>query len=84
MCMMPPDEVWRFTKGEVRKANFREHSSLLKNSFALVSAPGSGAENAGFVVFWACFEPLLDRRPDRQRLFQQPDSFHALGCIRGC
>jgi hypothetical protein len=43
----------------------------LKNSFALFSAPSSGTENAVFVVFWPCFGPVLDRRLNRQRLFQQ-------------
>src|SRR5215203_5232806 len=52
--------------------NFREPPSVLKNSFALLSAPCFGAESAVFVVFWPCFEPLLDHRPGRQRLFQQP------------
>jgi hypothetical protein len=37
-----------------------EGVSLLKNSFALPSAPGSGAENDVFVVFWPRFGPLLD------------------------
>ena len=53
--------------------------SVLKNSFALYSALGSGAENVVFVVFWPCFGPLLDRRPGRQRLFQHAVPFHALG-----
>jgi hypothetical protein len=44
---------------------------VLKNSFALSSASEAGAENDVFVVFWPCFGPLLDRRPGRQRLFQQ-------------
>ena len=47
---------------------------MLKNSFALSSAPGSGAENAVIVVFWPCFRALLDRRPGRQRLFQHAET----------
>src|SRR5215216_4862330 len=57
---------------------FRERLSLLKNPFALSSAPGSGAEYAVFVAFWPCFRALLDRRPGRHLLFQQADPFHAL------
>src|SRR5215212_12199236 len=55
--------------------NVGEGVSLLKNSFALYSAPGSGAESAVFVVFWTGFEPLSDRRLGRQLLFQQAGVF---------
>jgi hypothetical protein len=54
---------------------YRKRSSVLKNSLALFSAPGSGAENDAFVVFWPWFGPLLDRRPGRHQLFQQAGSF---------
>src|SRR5215213_6647917 len=36
-------------------ANFGENPSLLKNSFVLSSAPGSGAEYVVFVAFRPCF-----------------------------
>jgi hypothetical protein len=49
--------------------------SLLKNSFALSSAPGSGAEYAVSVVFRPCFWTLLDRRPGRRLLFHQAVDF---------
>src|SRR5829696_1951516 len=49
--------------------------SVLKNSFALISAPGSKAENGEVVVFWPCFGALWDRRPGRHRLFQQAVDF---------
>jgi hypothetical protein len=52
-----------------------EEDSVLKNSFALISAPGSKAENGVFVVFWPCFGALSDRRPGRHRLFQHADFF---------
>src|SRR5215204_966739 len=52
-----------------------EEASLLKNPFALSSAPGSGAEYAVFVAFWPCFRALLDRRPGRHLLFQQAEAF---------
>jgi hypothetical protein len=47
------------------------HGALLKNSFALSCAPGSGAEYVVFVVFWTCFRALLESPPGRQPLFQQ-------------
>jgi hypothetical protein len=31
---------------------YRKRCSVLKNSFALSSAPGSGAEYVVFAVFW--------------------------------
>jgi hypothetical protein len=48
---------------------------VLKNSFALSCAPGSGAEHVVFVVFWTCFRALLESRPGRQPLFQQAEVF---------
>jgi hypothetical protein len=65
--------MWPFLAG-----NFGEQLSVLKNSFALISAPGSKAENGVFVEFSPCFEALSDRRPGRHRLFQQAELFHAL------
>src|SRR5215212_2870526 len=62
-------------------SNFGEYPSLLKNSFALYSAPGSGAESAVFVVYWTGFEPLSDRRLGRQLLFQQADPFYEVGWV---
>ena len=56
-----------------------EDLSLLKNSLALSSAPGSWAEYAVLVVFRPRFRALLDRRPDRRPLFQQAEVFHAFG-----
>jgi hypothetical protein len=41
-------------------------------------SPRSATEYAVYVVFWPYFEPLLDRRPGRQRLFQQPAAFREL------
>jgi hypothetical protein len=58
--------------------NFAEFTSVLKNSFVLISAPGSKAENGEFVVFWPCFGALSDRRPGRHRLFQQAVELYAL------
>src|SRR5215211_4489403 len=52
-----------------------EGVSVLKNSFALSCAPGSGAEYAVFVVFWACFRALLESRPGRQLLSQHAGTF---------
>src|SRR5215217_5729398 len=49
--------------------------SLLKNSFALSPAPGSGAEYAVLVVFRPCFWALLECRSGRQVLFQQAGAF---------
>lgn len=49
--------------------------SLLKNASALSSAPGSEAEYAVLVVSWLCFRALSDRRPGRQLLSQQADTF---------
>jgi hypothetical protein len=50
---------------------FREYPSLLKNPFALTSAPGLGAEYAVSVAFWARFRALLDRRPGRTYFFNR-------------
>jgi hypothetical protein len=65
---------------------YRKRSSVLKNSLALFSASGSGAENDAFVVFWPWFGPLLDRRPGRHQLFQQLDRFRYsdLGSASAC
>src|SRR5215212_1116451 len=49
--------------------------SVLKNPFAPISAPGSEAKCASFVVFWPCLWPHLDRRPGQQRLFQHAGEF---------
>src|SRR3712207_1029714 len=54
---------------------YLKRPSVLKNSFARSSASEPGAENDVFVVFWPCFESLLDRRPGPQRLFQQAGEF---------
>jgi hypothetical protein len=48
---------------------------VLKNPFARSSAPCSGANDYVFVVSLPCFGTLLDHRPGRQRLFQQPQFF---------
>jgi len=37
-----------------------EYPSVLKNSFVLSCAPGSGAEYVVFVVFWPSFRALLE------------------------
>ena len=68
----------RRSSQKAQKAKFAELPSLLKNSFALSSAPGAGAEYYVLVVFRSRFRALLDRRPDRPLLFQQAASFHAL------
>src|SRR5829696_3465761 len=52
-----------------------EGDSVLKNPFAPISAPGSEAQYASFVVFWPCLWPHLDRRPGQQRLFQHAGEF---------
>src|SRR5215207_3118148 len=52
-----------------------EGVSVLKNPFAAISAPGSEAKYASFVVFWPCLWPHLDRRPGQQRLFQHAGVF---------
>jgi hypothetical protein len=48
---------------------------VLKNSFALSSTPGSGAENAVFVVFWPCFRALLDTDRADNGFFNSLDRF---------
>jgi hypothetical protein len=53
------------------------HGALLKNSFALSSAPGSAAEYGVVVVFWPRFRALLEGRSGRQLLFQQAGTFLA-------
>src|SRR5215208_7918734 len=50
-----------------------EGDSVLKSPFAPISAPGSEAKYASFVVFWSCLWPHLDRRPGQKRLFQHAD-----------
>jgi hypothetical protein len=58
---------------------------MLKNPFAPISAPGSEAKYASFVVFWPCLWAHLDRRPGQQRLFQHAEEFsevHLKGCAK--
>ena len=50
------------------------HETLLKNSFALSSAPVRGL-NTPFCSVSALFWALLDRRPDRRLLLQQAGKF---------
>src|SRR5215213_4962901 len=47
--------------------------SVLKNPFAPISAPGSEAKYASFVVCWPGVWPQLDPRPAQQRRFQHAD-----------
>jgi hypothetical protein len=54
------------------------HGALLKNSFVLSCALGSGTKYDVFVAFWSRFRALLGCRPGRHLLFQQADPFHAL------
>src|SRR5215208_4647639 len=58
--------------------SYVEGVSVLKNPFAPISAPGSEAKYASFVVFWPCLWPHLDRRPGQQRLFQHAVDFSHL------
>jgi hypothetical protein len=63
---------------------------VLKDSFALLSAPSYRAENAVVVVFSPCFGPLLDRRCAHTYFFNTLPvnakfaefTFLALRCIR--
>src|SRR5215203_418373 len=68
-CIPPRKIRARLLGGKHTSLKFLVEVSLLKNSFALSPAPGSGAEYAVFVAFWPCFR-ILDRRPDRRLLFQ--------------
>ena len=68
----PWHEVCQSTK-EV--PNFGEYPSLLKNPFAPLSAPSSGAACGVFVAFWSRFRVLLGHRPGRRLLFQHADPF---------
>ena len=53
------------TSPNLQKAKFAEFISLLKNSYALTSAPDSGAKYTVFVVFQPCISALLGcRRAD--------------------
>jgi hypothetical protein len=59
-------------------SDFGEHTSLLKNSFVLSSAPGSGAEYVVFVAFWPCFRiSWTDDRTDDYFLNTLTPSTHS-------
>ena len=50
-----PGPEYYVVLSRILQMDFREGPSVLKNSFALISAPGSNAENGVFVVFWPFF-----------------------------
>src|SRR5215218_8721750 len=74
-CIPPRKIRARLLGGKHTSLKFLVEVSLLKNSFALSPAPGSGAEYAVLVVSRPCFRALLDRLSDRRLLFQQAGAF---------